>query len=76
MARISELHGEILCILKKKDSSYARPVKSEDIGRALNISPSYAREMLSELRKRNLVRARRGKGGGYYIYHAGSKSTY
>ena len=61
------LHKEILRILEEKDSSYARPVRSQEIGEALNVSPSYVREMTTILQDRGLVRVRRGRGGGYYI---------
>ncbi|NLA57485.1 MAG: AsnC family transcriptional regulator [Firmicutes bacterium] len=67
MAELTPLHKEILRILIEKDSSYARPVRSQEIGEALNVSPSYVREMTTLLQDRDLVRVRRGRGGGYYI---------
>ncbi len=67
MAELSDIHGEILRILEEAESTYARPVKSEDIGLTLNVSASYIREMITVLQRLGLVRARRGRGGGYYI---------
>ncbi|HHV94527.1 MAG TPA: AsnC family transcriptional regulator [Firmicutes bacterium] len=67
MTELTPLHKEILRVLIEKDSSYARPVRSQEIGEALNVSPSYVREMTTLLQDRDLVRVRRGRGGGYYI---------
>ena len=67
MTELTPLHKEILRILEEKDSSYARPVRSQEIGEALKVSPSYVREMTSILQDRGLVRVRRGRGGGNYI---------
>ncbi|NMB45742.1 MAG: AsnC family transcriptional regulator [Firmicutes bacterium] len=67
MAELTPIHEEILRILRQKDSSYAYPVKSQEIGDALNVSASYVREMTALLQGLNLVRARRGRGGGYYL---------
>ena len=67
MAKLIGIHGEILRILEGEDSTYARPVKSQDIGLVLNVSPSYVREIIGELQELDLARARRGRGGGYYL---------
>jgi DNA-binding IscR family transcriptional regulator len=67
MAELTPIHEEILRILKQKDSSYACPVRSQEIGDALNVSPSYVREMTALLQGLDLVRVRRGRGGGYYL---------
>jgi len=64
---LADIHEEILKILSTREASYARPTTSEEIGAALNVSPSYVRERMSALRKRNLVGVRRGRGGGYYV---------
>ena len=67
MAELTPIHEEILRILKQKDSSYACPVRSQEIGDALNVSPSYVREMTALLQGLDLVRVRRGRGGGDYL---------
>jgi predicted transcriptional regulator len=67
MAELTPIHEEILRILKQKDSSYACPVRSQEIGDALNVSPSYVREMTALLQGLDLVRVRRGRGGVYYL---------
>ncbi|NLJ23933.1 MAG: AsnC family transcriptional regulator [Firmicutes bacterium] len=67
MAELTPIHEEILRILEEKESSYAFPVRSKEIGDALNVSPSYVREMTALLQGMHLVRVRRGRGGGYYL---------
>jgi len=64
MVELNDIHQEILRILEEHHSTYARPVRSEDIGLALNVSPSYVREKASVLQNLGLIRARRGRGGG------------
>ncbi|NMB12414.1 MAG: Rrf2 family transcriptional regulator [Firmicutes bacterium] len=77
MAELTPIHQEILRILKQKDSSYASPVRSQEIGDALNVSPSYVREMTALLRGLGLVQVRRGRGGGYYLNNVlGSNATH
>ncbi|BAS28792.1 Rrf2 family transcriptional regulator [Limnochorda pilosa] len=64
---LKRIHHEILRVLAQRASSYARPVTSSEIGRELNVAPSYVREQVLTLKGRRLVRVRRGPGGGYYI---------
>src|SRR5690606_18595264 len=66
-ARLKEIHLQILRVLDERDSSYAQPVSSAEIGRELNVTPSYVREQVATLQGLGLVSARRGPGGGYYI---------
>jgi DNA-binding IscR family transcriptional regulator len=58
---------EIVTLLSRRGTSYARPATSVEIGRELNVSPSYVRECSSRLRAEHLVGVRRGPGGGYYV---------
>lgn len=58
---------EILTLLRRRGTSYARPATSIEIGIELNVSPSYVRECSARLQARHLVGVRRGPGGGYYI---------
>lgn len=64
---ISVIHEEILKILNKHGASYANPISSEEMGVALNVTPSYIREQIRFLQTLNLIGVRRGRGGGYYI---------
>lgn len=64
---LRRIHLEILRVLKERGSSYAQPVSSTEIGRELNVAPSYVREQVMALQGRRLVRVRRGPGGGYYV---------
>ncbi len=70
--KLSGIRGEIIRILEREESTYARPVKSEDIGSILNVSASYVREITKELQALGLVGARRGRGGGYYLKSQGN----
>lgn len=63
----SSLHYQILGLLKRKKADYANPVISEDMGRELNITPSYIRKKIQILLEEGVVGVRRGKGGGYYL---------
>ena len=60
------LHHEMLRLLTLQKTSYAKPMKSHEIGAILRVTPSYVRSQLSQLVKNQLVGVRRGNGGGYY----------
>lgn len=64
---LSVVHEEILRTLAEARASYAHPVSSEVVARALNLTPSYVREQVQVLRSLSLVEARRGRGGGYFL---------
>ncbi|AIF53652.1 Rrf2 family transcriptional regulator [Pelosinus sp. UFO1] len=61
------LHEEVLRLLAQQETSYAKPMNSQEIGEILKVTPSYIRSQLSQLVKVRLVRVRRGNGGGYYV---------
>lgn len=67
MRELSILQLEVRDLLAREHTSYAQPLNSEYIGRALNITPSYIRRQLTRLVKERLIGVRRGNGGGYYI---------
>ena len=63
----SNIHQEIYRLLKKKDTSYANPLSSLFLGRALNVSASYVREQAHAMLVKGIIQVRRGPGGGYFI---------
>ncbi len=65
---ITDVQREILKVLKSKKATYANPLSSEEISREINITPSYVREQAQEMQDKGLIKARRGPGGGYYVY--------
>lgn len=67
MAKLEPIHEEIIKLLQSKGACYARPATSAEIGDALNVSPSYVRQRISQLCAWRLVGVRRGPGGGYYV---------
>jgi DNA-binding IscR family transcriptional regulator len=64
---VNNLHQEMLLLLLRHDSSYAKPMKSQEIGATLKVTPSYVRGQLSLLVQKQVVGVRRGNGGGYYV---------
>lgn len=64
---LAVVHEEILRTLADAQASYAHPVSSEDVARALNLNPSYVREQAQTLLALKLVEVRRGRGGGYFL---------
>jgi predicted transcriptional regulator len=64
---LAVVHQEILRALAEAKASYAHPVCSETLARELNLTPSYVREQAQVLRTMDLVEARRGRGGGYFL---------
>jgi DNA-binding IscR family transcriptional regulator len=60
------LREEVIKLLIQQETSYAKPMNSEEIGEILKVTPSYIRSQLSQLVKIRLVGVRRGNGGGYY----------
>ncbi|MBU2699156.1 DNA-binding IscR family transcriptional regulator [Sporomusaceae bacterium BoRhaA] len=64
---MNNLHQEILWLLMNYETSYAKPMNSDNIGRLLHVTPAYVRSQLSQLVKSKLVGVRRGNGGGYYM---------
>lgn len=63
----NHLHREVLKLLFHHETSYAKPMNSQQIGQMLKVTPSYIRSQLAQLVKINLVGVRRGIGGGYYM---------
>lgn len=63
---LTTIQKEIMRILWNKQSSYATPVNSQEIGKLLNITPSYIREQAKRLEKMGYISVRRGPGGGYF----------
>lgn len=61
------LQREILRMLQEKETSYANPITSQEIGQFLKVTPSYIREQMKILQKMTLVEVRNGRGGGYFI---------
>lgn len=61
------LHEEVLKLLAQKETSYAKPMNSQEIGEILKVTPSYIRSQLSQQVKMKRVGVRRGNGGGYYV---------
>lgn len=62
----SYLHEEVFKLLVRHETSYAKPMNSQQIGEMLKVTPSYIRSQLSRLVKVKRVGVRRGNGGGYY----------
>jgi DNA-binding IscR family transcriptional regulator len=62
-----DLHAEIFKLLVRYETSYAKPMNSQEIGALLKVTPSYIRSQLSQFVKTKLVGVRRGNGGGYYL---------
>ncbi len=71
ISEITDVQREILHVLKEKHATYAYPLSSEEISRAINVTPSYVREKAQVLQDKGLIKARRGPGGGYYINNQG-----
>lgn len=67
MSDFSFLQQEILRILKEKNSTYSHPLTSFELSRYLNVTASYIRYNLLKLEKLNLVGARHGRGGGFFL---------
>ncbi|MCL6450618.1 MAG: Rrf2 family transcriptional regulator [Acetobacteraceae bacterium] len=65
--KLNGIHEEIVKVLSCRAASYARPSSSDEIGRALNVSPSYVRGCIRPLVELRVVGVRRGRGGGYYL---------
>ena len=61
------LHEEVFKLLVQQETSYAKPMNSQDIGERLKVTPSYIRSQVSQLVKIRRVGVRRGNGGGYYV---------
>lgn len=57
----------ILELMADRKPVYAHAMTSEEIGEALNLTPSYVREKMRTLVKRSLIQVRRGPKGGYYL---------
>jgi predicted transcriptional regulator len=64
---LAVVHEEILRTLSEARASYAHPINSTEVARALNLTPSYVREQVQVLRSLALVDVRRGRGGGYFL---------
>lgn len=64
---LNVLQKEILRVLLERGTSYANPVNSQEIGKLLNVTPSYIREQMKILQSMTLVEVRNGPGGGYFI---------
>lgn len=64
---LKPIQEEILRTLEAMDTSYAHPASSEELGKALNVTPSYIRKQIKTLVQAGIVTARRGIGGGYYL---------
>lgn len=74
---LMQIHQEIMEILKDKEATFAHPLNSEELGKILNVTPSYIRERVQMLLTLNLVGVRHGRGGGYYIIRKrGSRSRF
>jgi DNA-binding IscR family transcriptional regulator len=71
MDDLTTLEQEVLLLLARQQSSYAYPISSEQIGKELNITPSYVRSQLGRLVDIKMVGVRRGNKGGYYIVRSG-----
>jgi DNA-binding IscR family transcriptional regulator len=71
MDDLTTLEQEVLLLLARQQSSYAWPISSEQIGKELNITPSYVRSQLGKLIDAKMVGVRRGNKGGYYIVRSG-----
>lgn len=67
MEGLSQVHREIIRVLVREKASYAHPIRSERLGMALHLAPSYVREQVRRLQDLHLVGARRGPGGGYFL---------
>jgi hypothetical protein len=65
------LHEEVIKLLVQHETSYAKPMNSEEIGEILKVTPSYIRSQLSLLIKQKVAGVRRGNGGGYYVIQEG-----
>lgn len=61
------LHEEVFKLLTRQETSYSKPMNSQEIGERLQVTPSYIRSQLSQLVKMKQVGVRRGNGGGYYV---------
>lgn len=69
--QITWVQKEIVNILAQKNTSYAQPLTSEEIGEILNITPSYIRKQMKILYKLGFVQVRNGRGGGYFYTNGG-----
>jgi Rrf2 family protein len=65
MSRDSRLSGVLHVLLHMAESE--GPVTSEDLARAMGTNPAVVRRTLAGLRERGLVRAGKGRGGGWRL---------
>lgn len=66
---------EILKLLYNLKSNYANPVNSRELGKLLNVTPSYIREQAKKLQKEGYVSVRKGPGGGYFLSIKGDRNA-
>ncbi|MEW6046063.1 MAG: hypothetical protein AB1609_06220 [Bacillota bacterium] len=66
-SQLPVLQRYIIELLKRREATYARPVRSREIASALNICETYAREQARCLVLRGLIQVRPGPRGGYYL---------
>jgi len=69
--QITWVQKEIVSILSKRNTSYAEPLTSEEIGAILKITPSYIRKQMKILFQLGYVQVRNGRGGGYFYINGG-----
>lgn len=70
--KISWIQKEIINLLTAKSTTYAQPLTSQEIGEALNITPSYIRKQMKILFNLGFVQVRNGRGGGYFLINGGN----
>ncbi len=64
---LMQIHREIVECLKDNEATFAHPLSSEELGKIINVTPSYVRERMQLLVALDMVGVRHGRGGGYYI---------
>ena len=65
--KFSSLEKEILATLKLKETSYANPMPSYELGKKLNVSPAHIRSVIRNLKNLEIIGVRKGPGGGYFL---------
>lgn len=74
-SNLMQIHQEIIGSLSEHEATFAHPISSNELGKILNVTPSYIRERIQTLVAMDLVGVRHGRGGGYYIIRKRGKRS-
>jgi DNA-binding IscR family transcriptional regulator len=67
MSTLKPIHRELLRLLEDRNTTYASPMTSDEMGEILHVTAAHIRRQLKFLVDKGMVDVRRGPGGGYFI---------